>query len=350
MIKKRVKNLIKGLIRKTGLCRNFEAERNNLENAVNQLKNEKQNLTRIINNLKSEKQNLRHLVDNLKAEDKSVKKAYLERDNLKHIQPDYNKLTVIIPYRKTDDPEREVNVDITLSYLSKVGVNNLIISEHSDFSAKDVFINKYGNLFDSFRVIFNKADGTLFNKAHAINKGVMVSETPYFAIFDVDCLVEKKNIDMALYLLDAGFEIVHPFNRNIKDIVHKEKFRIEYDFQGVESPVQYRDWADGGIVLWNKASFISIGMGNEYFSGWGGEDNEILIRANICHLKQIRLEDVLYHLYHERPQIRTQNNIENFQKIEKIKDKEELMVEISKWPWVIEAKIEFSDLNQKDPL
>ena len=47
----------------------------------------------------------------------------------------------------------------------------------------------------------------------------------------------------------------------------------------------------------------NIGMKNEYFKGWGGEDNEIIIRANICGLKQYRIENVLYHLYHYRPQI-----------------------------------------------
>jgi poly(ribitol-phosphate) beta-N-acetylglucosaminyltransferase len=338
MIKKRFKDLIKSFIRKTGICRNLEAERNNLENVVNKLK--------------IEKQNLRQLINNLKAENKSIKSAYLEKDNLENIEPltDYNKFTVIIPYRKTDDPEREANVGITLGYLSKIGINNLIVSEHSDVSSEDVLMGQYGHLFDSFRVIFNNADKDLFKKAYAINKGVMVSKTPYFAIFDVDCLIEKRNIDMALYLLDSGFEIVHPFNRRIKDILDKEKFRIKYDFKSVESPVQYRDWADGGIVFWNKGSFISIGMENEYFIGWGGEDNEILIRANLCQLKQIRIEDTLYHLYHERPQIRTKNNIEHFQKIEKIKNKDELIVEISKWPWVDEARKTLNNLSQRDHL
>ena len=325
MIKKGVKDLMKSLIRKAGLCRHLEMEKNNLENVVYKLKNEKQNL--------------KHVINNLKAENKSIKNVYMEIDNLQDINPltDYSKLTAIIPYRKTDDPEREENVEITLSYWSKIGINNLIISEHSDISSKDVLMD-YGNYFDSFKIIFNNADGDLFNKAHAINKGVMASETPYFAIFDIDCLIEKKNLDMALNLLDCGFEIVHPFNRRIKDIMEKEKFRINYDFQSIESPVQYRDWADGGIVLWNKDSFISIGMENEYFSGWGGEDNEILIRANLCQLKQIRIDDILYHLYHDRPQVRIKGNIEHFKKIEKIKDNDELMAEISKWPWVVEAR------------
>nr|WP_319374358.1 galactosyltransferase-related protein [uncultured Methanobacterium sp.] len=327
MIKRRAKTFIKTLIKKTGLCRSLESEKNNLE--------------KVVNNLKKEKQNLKHLINNLKAENKSVKNEYLEIiDSEIKIQSftDYSDLTIIIPYRKSNDTEREDNMDITLSYLSKIGIKNLIISEHATKTSQKFLIDKYGNLFDLFKVIFSNSDDNLFNKAYAINQGVIASNTLYFAIVDMDCLTEKKNIDLAIHLLEKEFEVVHPFNRVIKDIIDKENFRKNFDFQSVTSTPQYRDWADGGIVFWNKRSFIDIGMKNEYFLGWGGEDNEILIRANLCQLKQIRIGDTLYHLYHDRPQIRTKNNVEQTKKIEQIKSKEDLLNVINKWPWVMESK------------
>lgn len=316
-----VKELIKKQIKKTGTYQALELEKKRLETQVENLNERVSNLEMVINNLK--------------AETRSLKEIYLENVP---VPQDYTKLTIIIPYRKTNDPEREENVDITLSYLSKIGIKNLILSEHADKTSRNSFVEKYGHLFDSFRFIFSKTRENLFNKAHAINQGVIASKTPYFAVADIDCLTKKKNIDMALYLLDKGFEVVHPFNRIIKDIIDKEKFVEKYDFREIESPPQYRDWADGGLVLWNKRSFMDIGMKNEYFTGWGGEDNEILIRANLCKLKQIRIDDTLYHLYHNRPQIRTINNIEQTEKIEQIKSKEDLLKEINKWPWIIEAK------------
>jgi Glycosyltransferases, probably involved in cell wall biogenesis len=285
-----------------------------------------------VENLKERVFNLEMVINNLKSETRSLKEIYLENVS---VYSDYSKLTVIVPYRKTNDPEREENVDITLGYLSKIGIKNLIISEHSDKSSSNFFEEKYGHLFDSFRVIFSKSDGSLFNKAHAINKGVMVSKTPYFAIVDIDCLTEKKNVDMALYLLDKGFEVVHPFNRVIQDILDKNRFQKEYNFQNVDSRPQFRDWADGGIVFWNKRAFINIGMKNEYFIGWGGEDNEILIRANLFQLKQIRIDSTLYHLYHSRPQIRTENNKGQALRISEIKSKEDLLNEIEEWEWVV---------------
>ena len=276
------------------------------------------------------------LIENLKSETRSVKEIYLEKDT--SYLPDYDKFTVIIPYRKTDDPEREENLDMIMKYLSSVGIRNLIISEHSDVSSRRRLVDDYKNSFNSFKYIFSDAHGEKFNKSHAINRAVMESETAYIALFDMDSLTRKKNIDMALYLLDKGFEVVHAFNRIIKDVKNKKEFMKDYDFKLIDSPAQYRDSADGGIVFWNKESFIDIGMKNEYFRGWGNEDNEILIRANLWGLKQIRIDDTLYHLYHHRPKIRSKNNADQMNKMIQIKNKEDMLVEISKWPWYVEAK------------
>ncbi|MGP8024119.1 MAG: galactosyltransferase-related protein [Methanobacterium sp.] len=359
-----IKKYIKKRIKKTGTYRALEIKKNDLENKVQKLNNDKENQKEQIkklnndkenqkdqikklnndnrnlknesNHLKWDKKNLELLSNNLKAENESLKQIYLE--NFKEVSSGYNKLTIIIPYRKTDDPEREENLDITLNYLNKIGLRNIIISEHSNTSSKKSLMNKYQNIFASFKVISANSNEDLFNKAQAINNGVIESKTPYFAMVDVDAITKERNIDIAIYLLDKGFEVVYPFNRVVKDILNKKTFKEEYNFKTVETPAQYRDSADGGIVFWNKHSFINIGMENEYFSGWGGEDNEILIRANLCKLKQIRINDNLYHLHHHRPKIRTKNNVEQMDKIMQIKSKEELLIEVNKWPWVINAK------------
>jgi cell division protein FtsB len=330
----------KKLLEKT---KNLEEDTKNLIDIIHTNKENKLNLLNYINelndkieHLKRNNNDLKLVIKNLKGENRSLKQIYLNDDI--PFSPDYNKFTVILPYCRTDDPDREQNLDITLRYLSSIGIKNLIISEHSKVSYERLLMEEYGDLFDSFKVISNNSDKNIFNTSLAINRGVIESETSYFAIFDADCLTEKKNIDMAINLLDNGYELVHPFNRIIKDISDKEKFKEEYDFKTVKSKTQYRDMADGGIVFWNKESFIDIGMENEYFNGWGGEDNEILVRASLSQIKQIRIDDILYHLYHERPLEKSENNLEQIKKIEKIVSKEDLLDEINKWPWVESAK------------
>jgi hypothetical protein len=303
---------------------------NNSNKSINQLKNRNLQLQKSINNH-------RLLINTLKAETNSLKQFYLTDTSLAE---NYDNLTIVMPYRKTDDHEREENLDITLRYLNRIGIKNLIISEYSKISSENLLMQKYGNLFNSFTIIFTNSHDNLFNRALAINRGVTESKTLYFAALDVDCLTKKRNIDLAINLLDNGFDVVHPFNRIIKDVIDKEKFIEEYDFETVTSETQYREYADGGIVFWRKDRFIDIGMANEYFCGWGGEDNELSIRTNLFELKQIRIDDVLYHLYHNRPQKRTKNNIEQIEQISKIKTKEDLLKEIDKWPWVNTQKNE----------
>lgn len=327
MIKKQIKKRIKS----TGTYRLVEQENKILndklrdcDKSIDQLKIQTQQLQISLDNL-----NL--LINNLKKENISVKQIYQKDLSL---SGNYDSLTIVMPYRKTGERERDENLDITVRYLNKIGIKNLIISEYSKISSENELMEKYEDLFDSFRIIFNNSNENLFNKSLTINRGVVETDTPYFAIYDIDCLTQKKNIDLAITLLDNGFDIVHPFNRVIKDIIDKEKFREEYDFETVVSESQYRDFADGGIVFWKKDSFIDIGMNNEYLNGWGREDNEILIRANLCHLKQFRIDDILYHLHHYRPQKHSKNNIKEMNKIQKIGNKENLLSEINKWPWM----------------
>jgi len=40
----------------------------------------------------------------------------------------------------------------------------------------------------------------------------------------------------------------------------------------------------------------------------GGEDKEIMLRADLFNLKHYRINDVLYHLYHKRDKKRSKNN------------------------------------------
>ena len=319
-------------------AKNFSQYKSDVQAGVTKLKARNKALEKGIKSINNRNATLTNLNTNFKYEIQSLKRVFVEK-----IEPseDYSKLTFIIPYRRSDDERREENLDITLRYLSDIGISNMIISEHSDVSYKKFLQDKYGHLFDSFTVIWNNSKGKLFNLAIAINKGVMETTTPYFAMSDSDCITKKENINKAIALLDNGFDVIHPFNRSVTDIVDKEKFEEEYDFETVMSPEQVRPWADGGIVIWNKFSFISMGMKNEFFEGWGGEDNETIVRSNLLQINQYRIDDTLYHLYHERIQTRTDTNKEQLRQMKEIENKERCLEEINKWPWVVEAKNKF---------
>jgi len=137
------KELIKNQIKKTGTYRVVEIESQKLKIQITTLQQEKQAkitaLQKQIQTLQQEKQklqnhdkklvnqvnglqktidNFKYLKTNLMAENKSLKQIYMEKDI--SFSQNYNQLTIIIQYRKTDDPQREENMDITLNYLSKL--------------------------------------------------------------------------------------------------------------------------------------------------------------------------------------------------------------------------------------
>lgn len=56
----------------------------------------------------------------------------------------------------------------------------------------------------------------------------------------------------------------------------------------------------GGILFFNKTSLINIGMENEKYVGWGGEDSDRYERARKLGLKCRRLTYNLYHINHKR--------------------------------------------------
>ncbi len=112
----------------------------NSNKSINQLKNKNLQLQKSINNH-------RLLINTLKAETNSLKQFYLIDTSLAE---NYDNLTIIMPYRKTDDHEREENLDITLRYLNRIGIKNLIISEYSKISSENLLMQKYGQSIQFF--------------------------------------------------------------------------------------------------------------------------------------------------------------------------------------------------------
>ncbi|MDO5851920.1 MAG: glycosyltransferase [Methanobacteriaceae archaeon] len=283
----------------------YEKENINLINDYNNLKKQNINLQKEnyffkdkLNGLKEEmKQKVlsRNLtIDNLKAEKSILINNFeIEINN----KLNYDDATVLIPY--SYNHEYLENIEITLKYLSSIGIKNILISEQGMIQTADVLKFKYQHLFKSFEVIFIKYHGR-FNRSNAINNGVKNINTNYIFISDGDGIIPKKSYDEALTLITDNFDIVFLFDRKIKDIINKEEFIKDYDFSKIDSSIQYRNNSDGGIILVKKDSLEKIGMYNENFKGWGFEDNEFMLRANYFNLNIIRLPYIFYHLHHKK--------------------------------------------------
>jgi len=212
----------------------------------------------------------------------------------------YDELTFILIYReKNGDSERKKNVINVLNYLHDIGIKKILISEEDVRSRAQWIKDEFEDKFETFELVFTEGDH-LFSRSSAINNGVKSSKTPYIFISDADVVLPKPVYDKSLSLISKYYDFVFPFDRKIMDITDKDEFMKDYNFDSVNNEIQYRVTADGGFLACKKESFLNSGAYNTNYKGWGGEDNEFILRLNKSDFKIVRLNNVLYHFYHDK--------------------------------------------------
>lgn len=243
-------------------------------------------------------------LNNMHKENQS-KKEFLDKNPVMK-SPDYSNLTVIIPFRFPSDLNRMENFKIVMNYLKWIGVENIIISEEDDSSKLDDYITLWEKDFKNLSVVFTESND-LFSRSNSINEGVKKANTSNVVIMDNDVLIQKDVFDESLSLLDSFFDFVYPFNRMVRQIYDMGERVEDFNFDDVKSEIEIRLNADGGCLFCKKESLLNIGGFNPDYKGWGGEDNEFDLRVNLSDYKVIRLNNILYHLYHTK-KISNQSN------------------------------------------
>lgn len=115
----------------------------------------------------------------------------------------------------------------------------------------------------------------------AINHLLSTVTTKYVGVADVDGILPVEALDEALTALDAGADVVYPY----------DQIRQGDDW-----------WNDkyiyGILVLFNTDRYRQMGGENEQFSSWGWEDFERYYRALNHGYSVVRLNRVIEHLAH----------------------------------------------------
>ncbi len=288
--------------------RKLESEVDNLSKIKNQLKKDNVELGQKYIRLRDDsKKQINRLVrketyqnitiQSLLKENEILQSIENDRDNFPNVS--FDDLTVVIPYKESEDV-RKINMRIVLDYLVHINIKNLIISEEYDYEPNTNWIlEEYKNKFSFIEVTSTKSDG-LFSRSNLINKGVQSSSTPFVCIQDGDVVLPKELYEYSLNLLCSGFDLVYPFNRKVNQILDKQSFLKNFDFDDIFTKTEFRPNSDGGMQFIRKESFMKIGGYNTNFKGWGSEDNEFILRVILSNLKYIRLNNSLYHLTHDK--------------------------------------------------
>jgi hypothetical protein len=210
-----------------------------------------------------------------------------------------SEIDFIFPYRK-DSPEREKNLLTVLSYYSRhFPKNRFIISEQG------LEKSKFNERYDHF---FEKKD-LPHNQSKCINAGIKESTKKVICVIDTDIvLINYHNIYEAtkdIYIDECDYAL--PYTECV-DLP-------EFEFR---SP-----WGKpciGGIFVIDREKFVSLGMNDESFEGWGREDDarhEKLISAG---LKFKRYSGNIVHMWHPPQEYKEHNAETNMSLLSKIRD------------------------------
>ncbi|MFT4927142.1 MAG: hypothetical protein ACI8WB_003248 [Phenylobacterium sp.] len=145
------------------------------------------------------------------------------------------------------------------------------------------------------QVIFTYNDG-LFNRGWSNNVGVNHSHRPFIVFADGDIFLDKADYQHCFDSLQV-FDAVDPKKFYINNVDLQPQTAESPDYQFKDK--RYGNTFAGGIFLIRRQSLLDIGMWDEAFEGWGGEDNamEHVIRL---YLRQCRLQLEVYHIDHQR--------------------------------------------------
>ena len=202
-----------------------------------------------------------------------------------------------------DSPDRFLNTTTNIDYLRYICDTNIHLVEYSEQPHEDEYdVDKY-EWFDIFSIDYWHRPKILNNMAEKV-------ETINLAILDVDILLQRHQLVQALNEMHT-IDLLLPYNGeylemtkeavdlfikhydlNIPSLTKmcKQRFNID-DYLGV-----------GGCMFFKTDVYMEGGGENEYFKGWGCEDEEIYERFfrlgyNVAHLRDC---GPIHHMYHPR--------------------------------------------------
>lgn len=193
----------------------------------------------------------------------------------------------VITYRQST-PDRENALHFVAAWIHNAFPDlNIIIVEqdsHQKLGTSELSYCQH-------KFIYNPG---LFNRGWAFNVGATLTERPYLIFGDADIFMQKSAYLESFHYL-REFQAVDPKKNYVWNVSDIRFNPLRYD----KSKIRYGNTFAGGVFFISRACFLSIGMWDEDFEGWGGEDNvmEHIIR---CYLRQCRLQLDVLHINHQR--------------------------------------------------
>ncbi len=208
-------------------------------------------------------------------------------------------VTFIIPVMY-DHPDRAKNLDISKRFINTHFLTNIIVGEINTSQMQADVRFDYGGKF---------------HRTKALNELTRMAKTPYVVNLDADVVVPPFQLLKMVCELRSGADIVYPYDGTFAGVERKHFTAVKDDLN--LPALRGENWRGfgearfksvGGVVGYNKQSFLDAGGENENFISYSPEDQERFWRFNLLGLKVMRIDGPLFHLDHFRGPDSTMRN------------------------------------------
>lgn len=207
------------------------------------------------------------------------------------------RITYVIGYRHAQD--RIMNLKRVLEWLRSFANIDVIVVEQDKYS-KISYMDLLG------KHIFVKNDGP-YNRSWAFNIALKYNTNPIIVFGDSDLVMKPEEFVEAINHLN-NFDVVSPYSV-VLDLTQEESNYPLHLLPNIKRPG--RGETDnqkinlcGGIVAFRTEAILKVGGWPEnYFEGWGGEDNFQTHKVEQLGLTYKELPYKCYHLWHDRSQV-----------------------------------------------
>ncbi len=209
-----------------------------------------------------------------------------------------------------DSEDRIKNFEISFEYLKQTFPNwgkTLIAQNFTGDPYIQTFLQDKADKYTKV-IIIDKA--LPFHKTLLYNTAIAQIQEDIIITYDLDCLIEKHQVEEAVLKIEQGYDYVFPFTNPTYHVENKSTIELEHLRKISRLSTSPHNWketkqpdiayAPGWISVINKRAWIESGMENEEMLGAFAEDAERICKFVRLGYKCTRVYGDIFHLEHER--------------------------------------------------
>jgi len=216
---------------------------------------------------------------------------------------DLRDVSFLLPVR-IDSLSRLHNIKCILGWLNRFFDTYIFVLEASRIQ-QCMFIEGSKSIDYTFISDLNP----LFHRTYYQNLLTIKASTPILAIWDVDVVVNPIQLLHAIDKIRKGkAQVVIPYDGRCYNVKYESQNALLKNIDVSSHLENYiskavplnHNFTVGGAVLYDRVSYLNIGMDNEHIRAWGPEDCERIKRAEKFGFYLHRQQGPLFHFWHAR--------------------------------------------------